>query len=205
MRSSTMVSLARQGAGAQQDRQVVRLLDREAAGDLARAAGDRATGSSAPRSPCCRARWREGGRRFSVVDLAEALCAADVEAEIDDRLVGALSKAGWASVRSPPSRDDAALHRHALAALFLRGKHVDIAAPRRARARGGTRACRSCRGCPSGGCGSCRPGTCTRMRSGPWRWMFGSVVPSASTRRRSTSMAWSTARRTRSLTPASVR
>ena len=35
--------------------------------------------------------------------LAEALRAADVEAEIDDRLVGALSKAGCASVRSPPS------------------------------------------------------------------------------------------------------
>jgi hypothetical protein len=51
-------------------------------------------------------------------------------------------------------------------------------------------------------CGSCRPGICTRMRLAPWRWMFGSVVPSASTRRRSTSMAWSTARRTRSSMPA---
>ena len=34
--------------------------------------------------------------------------------------------------------------------------------------------------------------------------MFGSVVPSASTRRRMTSIVWSTARRTRSRTPVSV-
>ena len=32
-------------------------------------------------------------------------------------------------------------------------------------------------------CGSCRPGTCTRMRSTPWRWISGSTVPSSLTRR----------------------
>ena len=31
--------------------------------------------------------------------------------------------------------------------------------------------------------GSCRPGTCTRMRSMPWRWISGSTVPSSLTRR----------------------
>ena len=31
--------------------------------------------------------------------------------------------------------------------------------------------------------GSCRPGTCTRMRSVPWRWISGSTVPSSLTRR----------------------
>ena len=47
--------------------------------------------------------------------------------------------------------------------------------------------------------GSCRPGTCTRMRSTPWRWISGSTVPSSLTRR---SMIWidcSTACRTRSV------
>ena len=42
------------------------------------------------------------------------------------------------------------------------------------------------------------------MRSFPCRWMFGSVAPSASTRRLMTSIDWSTARRTLSVTPASV-
>ena len=35
--------------------------------------------------------------------------------------------------------------------------------------------------------GSCRPGTCTRMRLAPWRWMMGSTRPSSLTRR---SMIW---------------
>ena len=31
--------------------------------------------------------------------------------------------------------------------------------------------------------GSCKPGTCTRMRSVPWRWISGSTVPSSLMRR----------------------
>ena len=54
--------LGRQRAGAQQDGEVVRLLDGEAARDLARAAGDRRLDDAAPRSPRCRARWRAAGR-----------------------------------------------------------------------------------------------------------------------------------------------
>ena len=46
-------------------------------------------------------------------------------------------------------------------------------------------------------CGSCRPGTWTRMRSEPWRWIIGSVVPSSLTRRLTTSMDWVSAAATR--------
>jgi len=42
-------------------------------------------------------------------------------------------------------------------------------------------------------CGSCRPGTWTRMRSEPCRWMIGSVVPSSLTRRPITSIDWAAA------------
>jgi hypothetical protein len=37
------------------------------------------------------------------------------------------------------------------------------------------------------------PGTWTRMRSAPWRWIEASRVPSSSMRRRTTSIDWSTA------------
>ena len=47
----------------------------------------------------------------------------------------------------------------------------------------GNRAWRSCRAVPSSAVGSCKPGTCTRMRSVPWRWISGSTVPSSLTRR----------------------
>ena len=41
--------------------------------------------------------------------------------------------------------------------------------------------------------GSFRPGTCTTMRSAPWRMIVGSRVPSASMRLRTTSVAVSIA------------
>ena len=43
--------------------------------------------------------------------------------------------------------------------------------------------------------GSLSPGTCTRMRSLPWRWMVGSRVPTSSIRRRTISSDWVTAAR----------
>ena len=43
--------------------------------------------------------------------------------------------------------------------------------------------------------GSFSPGTCTRMRSLPWRWMVGSRVPTSSIRRRTISSDWVTAAR----------
>ena len=36
--------------------------------------------------------------------------------------------------------------------------------------------------------GSFSPGTCTRMRFSPWRWMVGSRVPTSSIRRRTISV-----------------
>ena len=53
--------------------------------------------------------------------------------------------------------------------------------------------------------GSCSPGTCTRMRLAPWRWIRGSTVPSSSTRRRTISIDWVTAWLTRLFKPASVK
>ena len=38
--------------------------------------------------------------------------------------------------------------------------------------------------------GSFSPGTWTRMRSAPWRWIEASRVPSSSMRRRTTSSDW---------------
>ena len=48
------------------------------------------------------------------------------------------------------------------------------------------------------------PGTCTRMRSSPWRWMVGSRTPVSSMRRRTISMDCSTAEARRSRTASSV-
>jgi hypothetical protein len=131
-----MVSLAGRGgggrgekkggrSGAQQDRQVVDLLDREPAGDLARTAGDRRLD-------------RGCGDHLVVEDdgelsadvlrgrLAEALRPADVEAEVDDGLVGAAVEGGLGVDQLAALGDDPALHGNALAARVLRGKHVHV-------------------------------------------------------------------------------
>ena len=52
--------------------------------------------------------------------------------------------------------------------------------------------------------GSCRPGTCTRMRSVPWRWIDGSTVPSSLTRRSTIWIDCSTDWRMRSMMAGSV-
>ena len=48
------------------------------------------------------------------------------------------------------------------------------------------------------------PGTCTSTRLRPWRWMLGSVVPKASTRRRMVSIEAWMAEFMRWVSPASV-
>ena len=114
------------------------------------------------------------------------------------------SKPGCASVRSSPGHHHALLHRVSGRPVLSAAACRLRSAGRPDRRRGGTRAWPSCRGCSFSSVVSCRPGTSTRMRSAPCCWMFGSVVPSASTRRRSTSIDWSTARRILSLIAASV-
>ena len=52
--------------------------------------------------------------------------------------------------------------------------------------------------------GSSTPGSWTRMRSSPWRWMVGSRTPVSSMRRRMISMDWFTAARRRPSTASSV-
>ena len=98
-----------------------------------------------------------------------------------------LSKPGWASVRSPPST----MTRRSIACVWpgvsFDGSRSTSVAPGSATMRNSSFAVWP--RISFSRCGSWRPGTCTRMRSAPWRWMFGSVVPSASTRRRRTSIA----------------
>ena len=52
--------------------------------------------------------------------------------------------------------------------------------------------------------GSFSPGTWTRMRSSPWRWIVGSRVPTSSIRRRTISSDWRTAESWSSRTALSV-
>ena len=83
--------LGRQGAGAQEDGEIVGLLDGEIAGDLAGAAGDR--GEDARRRDHL-AVEHDGERPADVLggDLAEMLAAAQIEAKIDVGFAGALSR-----------------------------------------------------------------------------------------------------------------
>ena len=135
---------------------------------------------------------------FSCVTCGEFARAGGVEAERDDRLAGALVEAGL-RVGQVVARDQHALLDHD------RASSARLRACSRISSSGGTRPCmrllrRHVRYRPCGKSslavlpsssfsrvGSCRPGTCTRMRSVPWRWISGSTVPSSLTRR---SMIW---------------
>ena len=83
----------RQRAGAQQDREVVGLLDREVAGDLAGAAEDRLADHRRRDHLVVE---HDGERPADVLlrHLGEPARAVGVEAEVDDRLAGALIEAG---------------------------------------------------------------------------------------------------------------
>ena len=84
--------LRRQRAGAQQDRQVAGFVEREIAGDLAGAAGDRRADDRRRNDLAVE---HDGERPADVLrrDLSEFLPAAQVEAEGDVRLAGLLIEA----------------------------------------------------------------------------------------------------------------
>ena len=85
--------LRRQRAGAQQHREIVRLLDREVAGNLPRAAEDRLA-DHRRRDHLVVEHDRERAPDIFLRHLREAARAVDVELEADDRLAGALVEAG---------------------------------------------------------------------------------------------------------------
>ena len=120
--------LGGQSARAQQHREVVGLLHREAAGDLARAAGD---GSENARRRDHLAVEHDGERLADVGagHLAEALAAAQVEAEVDDRLARALVEAGLRVGQVLALHHDALLDRIRAGDLPRRVElveHVDV-------------------------------------------------------------------------------
>jgi hypothetical protein len=122
------VELGRQRAGAEQDREIVRLLDGEAALDVARPAGDRRADAGGGDDLVVE---HDGERPPHVLRrrLAEALGAADVEAEVDDRLVSLLVEGGLGVGEVRAVHDDAPLDRDALAVGVARGQEVDVRRP----------------------------------------------------------------------------
>ena len=203
----------RQRAGAQQDGEVVGALHGEVAGNLPEPPriGSRITGAEITSLSSTMA---NGLPTFSCVTWAKLRAPRGVEAEGDDRLAGALVEAGL-RVGQVLARDEDALLDHVRLPWFLAGavehfvvrRHVGPAAPAPAARLTSTMRKSSLAVLPSSSfsrVGSCRPGTCTRMRSVPWRWINGSTVPSSLTRR---SMIWidcSTACRMRSTIAGSV-
>ena len=117
--------LGRQGAGAEQHGKVVHLLDREAAGDLARSAGDGRLDRRSRDHPIVE---NDGELTTEVFRrrLTEALSAADVEAEIDNGLVGLRVESRLGIGQVAAFSDDPALDGNPLATLIFAGQHVDI-------------------------------------------------------------------------------
>ena len=109
----------RQRAGAQQDREIVRLLHREAAGNLAGAAEDRLADHRRRDHLVVE---HDGERLADVLlrHLGEAARAVVVEAEGDDRLAGALVEAGLRVGQVLARHQDALLDHVGRAALGLR-------------------------------------------------------------------------------------
>ena len=138
--------LRRQGASAQQHGEVVGLLDGEAARDLARSARDRLQ-DARRRDDLVVEHDGEGAADILGRRLPEALGAAQVEAEIDDRLVGALIEARLRVGQIAALDDDAALDRNALPFIVARRQEVDVGGARLCE-HAGIPASRSCRGAP---------------------------------------------------------
>ncbi len=113
-------------------------------------------------------------------DLGEALGADAVETERDDRLAGLLVEAG-AGVGQPIAlqhrlafdriRAAAAARQHLVARRQLRARQAGHEHAMEAQLRGGLQERSRI------SLGSCTPGSCTRMRSPPSRWMVGSATP----------------------------
>ena len=131
MRSSTTVSLAGSAPARSRTARSFAACDGEAAGDLARAAGDRRLDRAAPRSPRCRARWRAAAdilasspapKRWaprmlkrkltigSLVRLVEGRLRVDQVVALDDDAALDRDRAG----RLASSRSAACRHRPAL-------------------------------------------------------------------------------------------
>ena len=118
--------LCRKCAGAQQDREVVGLLDREVAGDLARAAGDRRVDARR------RHHLVVEDDRHALADvlrgrLTEALGALQVELEAHHRLLRLLVEGRLRVGEVAAVGHDPALDRHPRAVLVLGGQEIDIA------------------------------------------------------------------------------
>ena len=177
--------LRRQRAGAQQHREVVGLLDGEIAGDLSRAAGDRPEDARRRNDLVVE---HDGERTADVLagDLAEALAAPQVEAEVHVGLAGALIEARL-RVDEVFACDHHALLDRELAALLL-GQHLKIA---RRFARVGDQAEFQFRRGAEQILEfevSCRPGTSMSTRSEPSCCTLVSLVPEPLRRRLSTSI-----------------
>ena len=124
--------------------------------------------------------------------LRELARAGRVEAEADDRLAGALVEARLrvgqvAAGNQHLLLDDVGRLAAPASSSALRNPAAPCPArPDRADTVGSTMRKSILAVLPSSSfsrVGSCRPGTCTRMRSSPWRWISGSTVPSSLTRR----------------------
>ena len=176
------------GAGRAPERsssaRLLALLEGEVAGDLARAAGDRLLDDRAPRSPCCRARWRTACRRSRWWPGRSAGRPAPLKRKLTAGSVVLVERLRGAGQHLAGDQR-AALDQDRRAAGLRPGR----AAPGRRAARGrpwppaaGTLSSTiwkvslavwpitdfSC-------CGSLSPGASTTMRSAPWRTMFGSL------------------------------
>ena len=107
----------RQRAGAQQDREIVRLLDREAAGNLARAAEDRLADHRRGDHLVVE-HDRERAPDVLLRHLREPARAVDVELEGDDRLAGALVEARLRVGQVFARHQDALFDHVVLSAVF---------------------------------------------------------------------------------------
>ena len=164
----------RQRAGAQQDGEVVGALHGEIAGNLPGTAEDRLA-DHRRRDHLVVEHDGEGLADILLRHLGELARARGVEAEIDHRLAGALdrSPAARRSSRRPTPGSASPPHRFGSPRGRCRaGSRLPAAtgpaapAPASPRCRPcGNRAWRSCRAAALSRVGSCRPGTCTRMRS----------------------------------------
>ncbi len=150
---------------------------REAAGDLAGAAGDRRTGCVGAEITLLSSTMASGRPIASVVAWPKRCAPRMLKRKLTIGSLVRLSKAGCASTDRSPSTMTRRSTGTRLPPSSLHGQHVHVGRARLARA-GGIRASPCVPRISFRRCGSCRPGTCTRMRSAPWRWMFGSVVPS---------------------------
>ena len=171
--------------------EIVGRLHREAAGNLAGAAGDRFADHGRGNHLVVE-HDRKGLPDILGGGLREFARARGIEAEADDRLARALVEAGLRVGQIAAGNQHLLLDRHKASSATSNSSALrNPAAPcpaRLIRRHGRIDHAEFHLGglaeqMPSAAVGSCKPGTCTRMRSVPWRWISGSTVPSSLTRR----------------------